>query len=81
MQGVPVQGGEALKHTCMNCGADLCSDEIALYRKLVFRGATEYLCLDCLARELSFSRDRLQKLIDYYHRTGLCCLFAKTEDD
>ena len=63
----------------MSCGSELCSDEIALYRKLVFRAATEYLCLDCLARECSTSREKLQGLIDYYHRTGLCCLFAKVE--
>ena len=63
----------------MGCGAGLCSDEIALYKKLVFRAAEEYLCLDCLARQLTTSRSKLQSLIDYYHRTGICTLFAKTE--
>lgn len=70
-----------MKRSCMNCASELCSDEIALYRKLVFRGATEYLCLDCLARELTTSRERLEGLIYYYHRTGLCCLFAKVETE
>lgn len=63
----------------MKCGAELCSDEMALYKKLVFRGATEFLCLDCLAGEMRTSRERLQSVIDYYHRTGICCLFAKVE--
>lgn len=63
----------------MSCGAALCSDEIALYKKLVFRSAEDYLCLDCLAGQLTTSREKLQGLIDYYHRTGICTLFAKTE--
>ena len=63
----------------MKCSTELCSDEMALYKKLVFRSATEYLCLDCLAGEMRTRREKLQSLIDYYHRTGFCCLFAKTE--
>ena len=66
-----------MNHLCNNCGAALCSDETALYRKLIFRAATEYLCMDCLAVELRTSREKLQMLIDYYHRTGICSLFAK----
>lgn len=65
--------------SCLRCGAGLCSDEKALYKKLVFRAAEEFLCLDCLSAELNTTRSRLQSLIDYYHRTGICCLFAKTE--
>ncbi len=68
-----------MKHPCMKCGAALCSDEIALYKKLVFRAATEFLCLECLAGEMRTSREKLQSIIDYYHRTGTCCLFAKWE--
>lgn len=68
-----------MKHQCMKCGAELCSDEMALYRKLVFRAATEYLCLDCLAGEMRTGRERLQSLINYYRRTGTCCLFTKMD--
>jgi hypothetical protein len=65
--------------TCLGCGAGLCSDEKALYKKLVFRAAEEFLCLDCLSAELNTTPSKLQSLIDYYHRTGICCLFAKIE--
>ena len=68
-----------MKHLCAACGAELCSDEMALYKKLVFRAATEFLCLDCLAGEMRTTREKLQSVIDYYHRTGICCLFAKVE--
>jgi hypothetical protein len=63
----------------MECGGGLVSDEIALYKKLVSRGAEEYLCLGCLARSCSTTREKLQSLIDYYHRTGVCSLFVKWE--
>lgn len=63
----------------MACAAPLTGDEIALYRKLVLREAREYLCLGCLASQLGNSREELQQLIDYYHKTGYCCLFVKTE--
>lgn len=64
---------------CGRCGAALSSDAIALYRKLVCREARTYLCLDCLAEALSVERSKLDELIDYYHRTGICCLFEKYE--
>ena len=61
---------------CMQCGRQLAGDEIALYRKLVWREATSYKCLDCLADDLSVTRQRLESLIDYYRRSGTCCLFV-----
>ena len=66
-------------HKCIKCGAELTTDEMSLYKKLVFRPAKEFLCLDCMAEEMRTSRDRLEYLIDYYHRTGECSLFAKIE--
>ena len=36
-------------NTCKQCGAPLGGDDIAIYRKLVHRGAQAFLCIDCLA--------------------------------
>ena len=66
-------------HTCMKCGKNLMSDEIALHRKLFGRGAQKFMCLDCQAEYLRVSRERLENLIDMYHRTGICTLFAKKD--
>ena len=30
--------------TCRTCGAPLHDDDIAIYRKLVYRGAEDFLC-------------------------------------
>ena len=64
-------------HPCMRCGVFLTGDEIALYRKLVSRSAEAFLCLDCQAAEYGIEREKLEQLIDYFHRTGICALFAK----
>ena len=70
-----------MKQLCMKCGKGLTGDEIAIYRKLVLREAREYLCLDCLAERLGVSREWLQSRIDFFHRTGLCSLFARTGEE
>lgn len=67
--------------TCMKCGAVLKTDEIALYRKLISRGAQKYSCLNCLAEYLNVTKEDLEKLIEYYHRTGVCSLFVKWDDE
>ena len=64
-------------HICMRCGAGLNGDEIALYQKMVRRDAEAFLCLDCQASDYGATREKLQRLIDYFHRTGICSLFAK----
>ena len=52
------------------------SDEIALYRKLIWREATEYLFIECLAVDLSSTPERLSQLIDYFRTKQRCCLFV-----
>ena len=34
--------------TCRECNSALLDDDIAIYRKLIYRGADEFLCIDCL---------------------------------
>ena len=79
MQGVPMQpqrGVTDMEHKCKRCAKPLEGDEIALYRKLIWREATEYLCLECLAKDLSSSPERLWELIHYFRTKQKCCLFV-----
>ena len=87
MQGVPVQDDEVsgqnallmeedMEHNCKRCGRTLEGDEIALYRKLIWREADEYLCLDCLSEDLSSTPERLRELIRYFRTVQRCCLFV-----
>ena len=59
----------------MNCDKELLSDEIAIYKKLVNRGAESYLCIDCLAEYFKCSRKAIEDKIDYYRKSGECTLF------
>lgn len=60
---------------CKECGADLGSDDIAIYRKMVLRCATEYLCIDCLAKYFGVTREDIEQRIRYYRESGSCVLF------
>ncbi len=60
---------------CMECGADLLADDIAIHRKLVQRNAEEFYCIDCLAELMGRTRPEIEKLIKYYRESGHCTLF------
>lgn len=60
---------------CKSCKSTLTNDEIALYRRLVNRGATEYLCLECLSGWLSCEKQLLLDKIEEFRKAG-CSLFA-----
>ncbi|MBR1639958.1 MAG: hypothetical protein IJ688_11280 [Treponema sp.] len=38
--------------SCFRCDHELLADDIAIYRKLVNRGASDFLCMDCLAKDM-----------------------------
>ncbi len=61
--------------TCRKCGAPLGMDDIAIYRKLVFRAAEDFLCIDCLADYFKCPREEIEKRIRYYRESGECTLF------
>ena len=61
--------------TCKECGQPLLDDDIAIYRKLVYRAADEFLCRDCLAKQFGCTREKIDRLIAYYRESGECTLF------
>ena len=64
-----------MKQLCAVCGSDLDADEIALYKKLVNRGADSgFLCLCCLAAKLGTTVPALCESIVRFRRMG-CTLF------
>ena len=64
-------------HLCKKCGVKLMSDEIALHMKLFSRASKTFMCLDCQAAYLSVERSQLEEVIERYHQSGTCVLFAK----
>ena len=61
-------------NVCMKCGRELTSTEIALHRKLVNRGAAEFMCISCLAEHFKVSEEALREKAEYFKRSG-CTLF------
>lgn len=60
---------------CMQCGRELSSDEIGLHKKMVNRGATEFLCLTCLAAFYHCEESLLLAKIEQFRSLG-CALFT-----
>lgn len=59
---------------CYSCGAHLDAYDIGCHKKLINRGATEYLCRDCLAERLGWTRGEIDALIPRFQAQG-CMLF------
>ena len=60
---------------CRRCGRKLTGDEVAVTKKLMNRGATEFYCVDCLAAYFEVSPDAIRERIAYFRATG-CTLFG-----
>ena len=60
---------------CMQCGNRLSSDEIAIYRRLIYRDAEEYLCKSCLAEKMRVSEAEIERKIEHFKKIG-CTLFS-----
>ena len=50
-------------------------DDRAIYKKLVYRGAEDFLCIPCLARYLGVAQEEIENRIRWYRESGECTLF------
>ena len=60
---------------CIKCLKELSNNEIGLTKKLINRGATEFMCIDCLAERFKVTPERLQEKIEEFKEAG-CLLFT-----
>ncbi len=59
---------------CIKCNGPFGSYDVALHKKMVNRGATEFMCSACLARWLGITEEALLQKIDQFKKQG-CTLF------
>ena len=59
---------------CIQCKRELSGDEIAIYRRLIYRDAEEYMCKECLAKYLGVPTEVIDARIVYFKKIG-CTLF------
>ena len=60
---------------CLRCGVPLVWDDKGIYMKMVTRNAREFLCMDCLAKNLGCTRKDLEERVRYFRESGNCTLF------
>lgn len=60
---------------CYQCNIKLERDEVAIYLRLVNRGAKEYLCIPCLAKYFRCSELDIRQRIVHLKEMG-CTLFS-----
>lgn len=65
---------------CIKCGKPLSVNEIGLHKRLINRGAEEYMCKACLAKHFNVSAELLDEKIKMYIMQG-CTLFSESEID
>ena len=60
---------------CKACSRPLSPDEIAVTKKLINRGVTEFFCVDCLAAYFEVTPQDIRERIQYFKQMG-CTLFS-----
>lgn len=65
---------------CYICNKKIDTIDIGAYRKLIDKCATQYLCCECLAKELGWDRAYLDKVILIYRERG-CLLFPPIDTE
>ena len=71
----PVSQGSAPAFRCVDCASPLRRNEIAITKRLVSRGATQYYCVGCLARRIGVPVAAIEQKIQEYREMG-CSLFS-----
>ena len=74
MPGIPGEDCRKMSETCIRCGRPLKPLDCGATKKFINRGATEFLCLHCLAAELKVTEERLLEKIEFFKKQG-CTLF------
>lgn len=59
---------------CKKCGKELSGNDIGLTKKLINRGSTEFLCIDCIAEKFDCTKELLEEKIKQFKESG-CTLF------
>lgn len=65
---------------CYLCEKDIDTFDVGAHRKLIDKCAVRYMCRDCIASELGWTREYLDGVVLMYRRRG-CMLFPPIRDD
>lgn len=60
---------------CIKCGAKLNGDDVGAHKKLINRGAEEFMCVPCLASYFGVTEQTVRDKIEEFRKMG-CTLFS-----
>ena len=66
--------------SCKSCGKLVTNDAIGVYKKMVNRFATEFLCVACLAQKFECETTLIENKIQQFKELG-CALFLSEKYD
>lgn len=69
-----MNGSDMTDERCTECSRQLTRDEVAVTKKLINRGATEFMCADCLAKYYEVDVEAVYERMEYFRTMG-CTLF------
>lgn len=70
----PRASAQSYEPLCIKCGKKLKNLDVALHKKMINRGATSWMCIECLSDYIGVSTDELKKKAEYFKKQG-CTLF------
>ncbi len=59
---------------CTKCQKPLNNDDIGFHKKMVNRGATECMCVECLSEYFGLEVEKSREMIERFRKSG-CMLF------
>ncbi len=59
---------------CIKCSCTLKNIDVGLHKKMINRGSTEFMCIDCLSKYIGVSKEELLRKAEYFKKMG-CVLF------
>lgn len=69
-----------MQNNCIKCGAALSCDDAGATKKLINRGAVEFMCIPCLAKKFGVTEERIKEKIEFWRKSG-CALFAPVKEE
>ena len=60
---------------CISCEKELANDDIGFHKKMVNRGAEEFMCISCLCKYFGLTEEKAHEMIENFKKMG-CTLFC-----